>query len=312
MAGLTQRKTVAVTTNGTNTTTAVSSSKETQSQMSSTQQHEHEQVSTTSSNNNVPVSTFINGSSKGSNNGTNGTNGTNGGTTGAGAGAGVPTAANSKGKSLKERSQIPYSFYITFSTILSLQYCSGLYTYSAIQSWYNSLSQSTYTMIDLLSYSRNVFLSLPGLSSIITTSDSTNDSSGPITQMEYIFVITIWTVVILPLFYVFFIAPFRAGFWTGRKSKRHVFHRYMGLCYLIHYVLAWIEFFTNPSSSKTSYLCHIIAVMGNVYSRTSYCSFFQIHFPFLNVTQICDLFLFFPQVYYKVHRHTFHSRYYPN
>jgi hypothetical protein len=234
MAGLTQRTTATVAANGTNSSSA------------SKQQQQQPILDTT-------ITTTYNGTSANKDS----TSGT----------ATVPTAANSKGKSLKERSQIPYSFYVTFGTILSLQYGGGLYTYTTLQSWYQSLLQSIYTMIDLLHYSRTVFASL--LSSFIRTTGTTvlsNNNSTTnipqITTMEYIFVVTLWIVVILPLLYVFFIAPYRAGFWTGRKSTRHVFHRYMGLCYLIHYVLAWIEFFNHTSTSKTSYLCHIIAVMG--------------------------------------------------
>ena len=173
----------------------------------------------------------------------------------------IPTAANSKGKSLKDRSAIPYSFYVTFGTIIGLQYFGGLYDTSAtLRSWYTSLYQSIITLLQLVQYSQKTILSPPSVSSTTTVS-STNST----TWKEFLFVLSLWCVVILPLIYVFFIAPFRAGFWTGRKSNRHMFHRYMGLCYLIHYVLAWIEFFTNPASSKTSYLCHIIAVMGKVF-----------------------------------------------
>lgn len=179
----------------------------------------------------------------------------------------IPTAANSKGKSLKERSTIPYSFYVTFGTIIGLQYFGGLYdTTATVRSWYSSLYQSIITLLQLVQYSRTILLSPPSSSTTTTASSTT-------TWKEFIFVLTLWGVVILPLIYVFFIAPFRAGFWTGRKSSRHMFHRYMGLCYLLHYVLAWIEFFTNPASSKTSYLCHIIAVMGVLQGSSAYFSF---------------------------------------
>ena len=177
----------------------------------------------------------------------------------------VPTAANSKGKSLKERSAIPVSFYITFGTILGLQYFGGLYDDTAtLRSWYTSLYESILTLIQLVRYSQTILL-------------SSSSSASTTTWREFGFVATLWGVVILPLVYVFFIAPFRAGFWTGRKSRRHVFHRYMGLCYLLHYVLAWIEFFTNPTSSKTSYLCHIIAVMGKVFILIDVCFVWLLH-----------------------------------
>jgi hypothetical protein len=240
----------------------------------------------------------------------------------------IPTAANSKGKSLKERSAIPYSFYVTFGTIIGLQYFGGLYDSTTtsttspsattfLRSWYTSLYQSIITLLQLLQYSRTILLSPPSLSSTTSTSATTTTATNSTfaTWKEFLFVLTLWCVVILPLLYVFFIAPFRAGFWTGRKSNRHMFHRYMGLCYLFHYVLAWIEFFTNPSSSKTSYLCHIIAVMGKVFSLILIVC---IAFCFIVVTSLHNsngyvaLSMYFIvtilKVFSKVHRHTFRSR----
>jgi hypothetical protein len=225
----------------------------------------------------------------------------------------VPTAANSKGKSLKDRSQIPYSFYITFGTIIGLQYFGGLYQYTTLQSWYQSIHVSIRQMIELLHYTQTVLLSPPTLTS--TTSAAATITTVATTWTEYIFVMTIWCAVIVPLTYVFLIAPYRAGFWTGRKSKRHVFHRYMGLSYLLHYVMAWIEFGTQ-STSKTSYLCHIIAVMGTSFFPSS---FFIVYFrllcyPYVAVptTEPIFLSLFFRQAYCKVLRRTFPSRSYRN
>jgi hypothetical protein len=177
----------------------------------------------------------------------------------------IPTAANSKGKTLAERSQIPYSFFVTFGTIISLEYFGGLYSYTTITSWYTSLYQSTIMVGQLLYYTGNVLLS---------PFQSKNDgvTTTATSQMDFIYVCAL-LLALLPLLYVFFIAPFNAGFWTGRKSKRHLFHRYMGLSYLIHYVLAWVEFFMFDTS-KTSYLCHIIAVMGtfSLSNEAFYCT----------------------------------------
>jgi hypothetical protein len=164
----------------------------------------------------------------------------------------IPTAANSKGKSLAQRSQIPYSFYVTFGTIISLEFFGGLYTYATLQSWYQSLSQSAVTMVELFQYSADVLLS---------PFRRGGNASVEASWKDVVFVSTV-LLFLIPLFYVFFIAPFRAGFWTGKKTKRHQFHRYMGLSYLIHYVLAWVEFFLYTSTSQTSLLCHVIAVMG--------------------------------------------------
>ena len=286
MAGLTQRKSTAI-----GSTKNVSNG--TSSSFKTTDDH-HSSNGDSSHNNSNNGGTYPNGvdAVKDSNNRT----------------SAVPTAANSKGKTLKERSEIPYSFYVTFGTIISLQFFGGLYGTATLRSWYTSLYESIITLVQLVRYSQTIIRSPPSWSATATTAATT-------TWNEYLFVLTIWAVVILPLVYVFFIAPFRAGFWTGRKSNRHMFHRYMGLCYLVHYVLAWIEFFTNPKSSQTSYLCHIIAVMGNVYiigcwlvsicrlvANELFCFCFTIiHHPSI-----------FVQASYKVHRPTFRSRYCPN
>jgi hypothetical protein len=164
----------------------------------------------------------------------------------------IPTAANSKGKTLAQRSQIPYSFYVTFGTIVSLEYFGGLYTYATLHSWYQSLLQSAVMLGDLFQYSVVVLLS---------PLQRDGNVEGETSWKDVLFVSTV-LLLLVPLFYVFFVAPFRAGFWTGKKTKRHQFHRYMGLSYLIHYVLAWVEFFLFTASSQTSLLCHVIAVMG--------------------------------------------------
>jgi hypothetical protein len=63
--------------------------------------------------------------------------------------------------------------------------------------------------------------------------------------------------------YVLLWRPFRAGLWTGRRARRHKFHRYMGLAYLVQYFCAWIEFFVHyERGGATSYLPHFIAVNG--------------------------------------------------
>lgn len=183
----------------------------------------------------------------------------------------APTAANSQGKSIAERSQIPYSFAITYGTVLGLEWFGGLWRPETATHWWDSLAQSTRALWDLLVYTQSVLVRL------VVGSTQTIDGSTAANALEWREIITTLTVlaVCLSLSYVFFVAPFRAGLWTGRKAKRHVFHRYMGLCYLIHYVLAWVEFFATSSSSATdaapprhSYLCHIIAVMGKQVKQT--------------------------------------------
>jgi hypothetical protein len=172
------------------------------------------------------------------------------------AGGSGPKAANSKGKSLAERSQIPSSFLVTFGTILGLQCASGMWTAETLQRWCNSLHESALTGRALLIGSTRQLLQLD------TNSSTAGAGSTAVVTADRVKTALI-AVSCAALFYVFFVAPFMAGLWTGRKARRHKFHRYMGLSYLIHYVLAWIEFFTNyEGSAKSSYLCHVIAVHG--------------------------------------------------
>jgi hypothetical protein len=121
-----------------------------------------------------------------------------------------------------------------------------------VQSWYSSLKESTVTALRLMGYTRY-------LATTAVSGDSR--SAAGIEWTEYARTGSICFVCAC-LFYVFFVAPFVAGMWTGRKSRRHKFHRYMGLNYLIHYVFAWIELFTDYGAAKNSHLCHLVAVIG--------------------------------------------------
>jgi hypothetical protein len=64
------------------------------------------------------------------------------------------------------------------------------------------------------------------------------------------------------MLHVFFVAPFRAGMWTGPRSRKAVVHRYMGLLFLIQYFLAWVEFLTDYERARYSFLPHAIALNG--------------------------------------------------
>lgn len=157
-----------------------------------------------------------------------------------------PSAAMSKGKSLRERSKIPPSFAVTFGTILGLQCFSGMWRISTLQSWYTSLWDSTIQLGEVTMNAFQVALGLTGT---------------PVGMFQYAKTVVV-TSFCLFLGYVFLVAPALAGLWTGRKARRAVFHRYMGLSYLIHYVLACAELCLNYGAAKHSYLTHIVAVTG--------------------------------------------------
>ena len=164
------------------------------------------------------------------------------------------TVAGSKGKSLQERGQIPNSFYVTLATIFGLQYFSGLWCLATFERWYSSLKESTVTAASLIGYTRDL------------AQRAVSDQAHSIAVTEYARTGAI-VLFCLSLSYVFVVAPAKAGFWTGPRARRHQIHRYMGLSYLLHYALAWIEFFTNYETSRTSYLVHIITLNGMYCSR---------------------------------------------
>lgn len=156
-----------------------------------------------------------------------------------------PSAAMSKGKSLKERSKIPPSFAVTFGTILGLQCFSGMWQFSTLDSWIASLLDSSMELVSLTQKAIQVVVGQAPAGS----------------WLEYAKTIVLTSFCGF-LVYVFFVAPALAGLWTGRKARRAVFHRYMGLSYLIHYVLACVELLTDYTAAKNSYLGHIVAVTG--------------------------------------------------
>jgi len=118
-----------------------------------------------------------------------------------------------------------------------------------LERWYASLHESAVTTGSLLGYTRD----------LAVTAVSKDKDSVAWTEYARTAAIALFCSF---LCFVFVVAPARAGFWTGRKARRHRIHRYMGISYLLHYALAWVEFFTNYEASRTSYLVHIIAVNG--------------------------------------------------
>jgi len=155
---------------------------------------------------------------------------------------------SSRGKSLRDRSRIPASAYVTFGSILMLQYCSGVWAPETLKSYYSSVTISVETLGELLGYTRDL------------TRTAIDGEYREWT--EYAKTATTVTV-IFSLVYVFFLAPLRAGLWTGSRARKHIFHRYMGLLFLAQYFLAWIEIATNyEGGAESSFLPHFISVNG--------------------------------------------------
>ena len=157
-------------------------------------------------------------------------------------------ANTSKGKSLLERSRIPNSFYLTVAIIFLLQYWAGWHRIETIQSWYRSVKTSAHTAVELLGYT------------LYTTKAALK---GELVDHSEYLKLAIVCAVTFSMIYVFFLAPFRAGLWTGARAKRHKVHRYMGLMFLMQYFFAWIEFSTNyENGGAHSVLPHFISLNG--------------------------------------------------
>ena len=154
-------------------------------------------------------------------------------------------------KSLKDRSKIPNSFYVTVVGFCSFAYFGNVLRVETLTSWVASMRLSMDKVYESLVYSQ----------ALAQTLVSSNQESRP-SVSEYVQVSFI-TLSVLALLYIFVWAPLRAGFWTGSRSRRHVVHRYMGLAYMAQYFLAWFEFACHyEETGKDSFLPMFIALNG--------------------------------------------------
>jgi hypothetical protein len=153
---------------------------------------------------------------------------------------------------LRDRGQIPLSLYVSGALILGLQYSSNMYSMEFVQSWWRSVSLASHEFYQYCAYIRDVCQTLADPSA--QEAVSTREVMGALVSV----------LVVASIVYILFLAPLRAGFWTGKRAtSKHVFHRYAGLAYLIQYALAWIEYLTlYDTSAKTSFLPHTIAING--------------------------------------------------
>ena len=149
-------------------------------------------------------------------------------------------------KTLQDRKKIPFSIYLTVIVCLLLQFAAGVWNASTLMLWKDTM----YTAYDRFLHHVSFLLQPP--SSSVTNTTTT-------TQREYAQKIVL-ALLTLSVVYVFFLAPLKAGLWTGQRAKRHWVHRYGGLTYMIQYAAAWMEFGSlyNPSSNIT----HFISING--------------------------------------------------
>jgi len=205
-------------------------------------------------------------------------------------------------KSLSERSKVPMSFYASMAIVCGLQCFSGMWQYETIESWAHSITQSAVTTYGLLEYLRDLCRSALDAGS----SSSIEEDDGAKPTADYVRAVFV-TALLFCVSYVFLIAPFRAGLWTGPRSRKHKLHRYMGLAFLLQYALAWVEFVTNYHGAKSSYVPHVIALNGTC--TKPWISLAMILFCF---STSCTLFASsVPKACYKAGQRSSHSRYCP-
>jgi hypothetical protein len=164
----------------------------------------------------------------------------------------IDTSAEKSSSSLRDRGQIPLSAYVCWSLIFGLQYTSKMYSMSFLHSWWRSVTLASHEFYQYFAYIRNVCQTL-----------CDSSTRNTISSREMIWALGS-VLLVASLLTILFIAPLRAGFWTGKRAtSKHVFHRYAGLAYLIQYGLAWIEYLTlYETSARTSFLPHTIAING--------------------------------------------------
>lgn len=179
-----------------------------------------------------------------------------------------------KHKSLKQRSKVPSSFYLTVVLVLAQSYASGILNFPASTTICTAVYGSFHYSFQILStcnYSIIYFWFT---------------QQGGHSMIEYAKLLGL-AFAIVSSFKILFVAPFKAGMWTGERAKRHVIHRYMGLLFLIQYSLAWVEFTSNYEVYKLSYLPFTIALNGKVIflCHILSCGSISLIFFLLNSTQ---------------------------
>jgi hypothetical protein len=151
-------------------------------------------------------------------------------------------------KTLKDRSRIPFTTYLTIFLVLGAQLSGGIYSRQVFDSYVNSWKKSGRTTWLYLEYLRDLMQKV---------------ASGEAKDWKEILTAAITTLCVGMILYVLIYVPVRAGMWTGTRARRHRIHRYMGLAFLLQYFCAWIEFINHyQDGGKDSYLPQFIALNG--------------------------------------------------
>jgi len=182
--------------------------------------------------------------------------------------------SDTKGKSLEDRSKIPVSLYVTLTVVFGFQHFAGIWRPETVRSFLESVRTSNATIRGGLEYWRDLCKSLAteDSSSTASTTISRRDGDEGRQTEDYVRAAMIFLSV-ASLAYVFVIAPFRAGLWTGPRARKHKLHRYMGLSFMALYTLTWVEFFTNYEAAEVSVIPHVVALNGLLQTYSAFFSF---------------------------------------
>jgi len=180
-----------------------------------------------------------------------------------------PTPASTQFKSLKDRSKVPSSFYLSLVLLFLLQVTTGTYQiiFQQFQEYTETLQQFLLSS-SCLSIQNSLLYSMNTIKTYIASFDP---SQHTIAENIKMFLIGIFLSSIIN---IFFIAPFRAGMWTGQRAKKHKIHRYFGLLYLFQYGYGWVYFAKYYDQGyEHSLLPHMITLNGLVQVHSAYFSF---------------------------------------
>ena len=141
--------------------------------------------------------------------------------------------------------------YVTLGVIVAIQYSVGAYSLETATNVVDTMKKGGLAIHDMLVYVRDV---------------SEKVFYGQVDDWKEPAYALVMSALLGCILYVLVGAPLKAGLWTGRKAKRHVAHRYMGLLFLVQYGAAWAHFLSDYEDASSSYITHFISLNGKIIS----------------------------------------------
>lgn len=139
--------------------------------------------------------------------------------------------------------------YVTLLAILGIQYSVGAYSMETVTNVLDTMKKGGLAIHGMLVYIRDL---------------SERVFNGQVDDWKEPAFALLMSGLVGCILYVLIGAPLKAGLWTGRKAKRHVAHRYMGLLFLVQYGAAWAHFLSDYEDSTSSFITHFISLNGKI------------------------------------------------